>query len=492
MEKLPITISAIFMFFASLVSAQPEVEIPHAKPGSCYTKCLIADEYTTETEQIEIKAASFKVEIIPAEYASVSEQVLVREAATRIERVPAEYETETQSFVKGCPFGFEPDGGVLVSGGNCIQFISVPAEYETVTEQVLVKEAATRLEVIPPTYEMVKEQILVKPAYLPNWIIPAKYEMATEQVLVSEATVRIERKPARYKSQSEQIEIAPAGTKWVKKKADQNCLSADPNDCLVWCLIETPAVYQTINKKVRLNCEEGWTARGDDCIREVAVPAEYTTRTYSVLKTGTSHARPKEIPAEYKTVSKKVLKTSAQIRTIDIPAEYETRMVRKLKTAATTRTEIAPVVMDSYTTFVRKGCPVGFTEDISYNKLGDCIRTIAIPAEYTTRSFQKLTAPASVKTIPVPAEYTTVARRILVKKGGFTEWRQFNCSYGQVTNVVVRKIQDELRNRGYDPGPSDNIMSDKTKAALVQYQKDNDLPVGNLDVKTMKALGVSY
>lgn len=34
------------------------------------------------------------------------------------------------------------------------------------------------------------------------------------------------------------------GTKWVKKKADRNCLSADPDDCLVWCLVEnnTPEV----------------------------------------------------------------------------------------------------------------------------------------------------------------------------------------------------------------------------------------------------------
>ncbi len=36
------------------------------------------------------------------------------------------------------------------------------------------------------------------------------------------------------------VDYRPASTKWVKKKADRNCLSADPNDCLVWCLVETP------------------------------------------------------------------------------------------------------------------------------------------------------------------------------------------------------------------------------------------------------------
>jgi len=28
-------------------------------------------------------------------------------------------------------------------------------------------------------------------------------------------------------------------TKWVKKKADKNCLSKNPDECLVWCLVES-------------------------------------------------------------------------------------------------------------------------------------------------------------------------------------------------------------------------------------------------------------
>jgi len=46
---------------------------------------------------------------------------------------------------------------------------------------------------------------------------------------------------------TEVVEIAPASSKWVKKKADKNCLSADPNDCLVLCLVATPAQTITVN-----------------------------------------------------------------------------------------------------------------------------------------------------------------------------------------------------------------------------------------------------
>jgi len=31
-----------------------------------------------------------------------------------------------------------------------------------------------------------------------------------------------------------------ASTKWEKKKADRNCRSSNPEDCMVWCLVEVP------------------------------------------------------------------------------------------------------------------------------------------------------------------------------------------------------------------------------------------------------------
>ena len=35
-----------------------------------------------------------------------------------------------------------------------------------------------------------------------------------------------------------EVTIKSPTTKWVKRKADRNCLSAAPDDCLVWCLVE--------------------------------------------------------------------------------------------------------------------------------------------------------------------------------------------------------------------------------------------------------------
>ncbi len=47
--------------------------------------------------------------------------------------------------------------------------------------------------------------------------------------------------------------IVPSGQHWVKKSADRNCQSPDPNDCLVWCLVEQPEIKTIRAKKVPLN-----------------------------------------------------------------------------------------------------------------------------------------------------------------------------------------------------------------------------------------------
>jgi peptidoglycan hydrolase-like protein with peptidoglycan-binding domain len=99
-------------------------------------------------------------------------------------------------------------------------------------------------------------------------------------------------------------------------------------------------------------------------------------------------------------------------------------------------------------------------------------------------------APAA-REINVPAEYSTYTRRQLVKAGGFSEWREVVCGTN-ITESNIRKLQHALKNRGYDPGPADNVFGAQTKAALIKYQKDKGLPVGNLDMETMKSLGLNF
>ena len=44
---------------------------------------------------------------------------------------------------------------------------------------------------------------------------------------------------------NKKLTVKSASTKWEKRKADRNCLSDNPNDCLVWCLIAVPEQIET-------------------------------------------------------------------------------------------------------------------------------------------------------------------------------------------------------------------------------------------------------
>jgi len=81
---------------------------------------------------------------------------------------------------------------------------------------------------------------------------------------------------------------------------------------------------------------------------------------------------------------------------------------------------------------------------------------------------------------------------VLVKAGGFSEYREVVCSKN-MTNQLVRQVQVALQKKGYTVGPAgvDNVLGKDTRAALIKYQNDNNLPVGNLNVETLKHLGIA-
>ena len=282
--------------------------------------------------------------------------------------------------------------------GKCYAKCLIPDQYETVTEQVLLKEASSRIEVVPAQYQTTTDQILVKEGYNVLEVVPAQFQTVSEQLLVRDAGSRLEYVPPVYETVTEQVLVSPASTKWVKGRANRSCLSEDPEKCKVWCLTETPAQYKTVTKQV------------------LRTPAT---------------AREIPIPAEYKTITKAVISQPADVRERQVPPEY--RSVTK----------------------------------------------------------QVLAQPATTREVSIPAEYSTISTKKLVRTGGFTDWVEVLCG-SKVNDAKIYEIQQALRAKGYNPGPIDNRFGHQTKAALGQFQRDNGLPEGNLNIETLRALGVQY
>jgi hypothetical protein len=297
--------------------------------------------------------------------------------------------------------------------------------------------------------------------------------MAVEPYIIEPAYTKIEVLQPRFEIVTERIETKPASTKWVKKQADASCLSANPDDCLVWCLVELPAEYKTLTRRVNKGCDDSGKPDAG-CVRKVEVPAQMGSQNVLKVKAAATF-REEIIPAEYKAFSVREVKNPATTREEVIPAENIPTKKQILKTPAIIQEEDVPAEQVAVTKEVVK-VPATTREEI-------------IPSETQTVTVRTVKTPATVYSEDIQAETAGITKLKVVKPGGFSEWREVLCGE-KVTGYTIRQIQVALNKAGYNVGTPNNEMGSETKEALTKFQKDHKLPVGNLDMETLKALGV--
>ena len=62
----------------------------------------------------------------------------------------------------------------------------------------------------------------------------------------------------------------------------------------------------------------------------------------------------------------------------------------------------------------------------------------------------------------------------------------------KATPAIMRKVQQALVDAGLNPGPVDAVSGARTVAAIESFQKQNNIPAGNLTKETLRALGVDF
>lgn len=55
---------------------------------------------------------------------------------------------------------------------------------------------------------------------------------------------------------------------------------------------------------------------------------------------------------------------------------------------------------------------------------------------------------------------------------------------------TVRQVQQALSDKGHNPGPIDGVMGPRTRSALQDYQRSQNITAGDLDARTLESLGV--
>lgn len=288
---------------------------------------------------------------------------------------------------------------------------------------------------LPPTAEYGKCYAKCK--------VPDVFETSSVQKLKKEAATKLVSVAAVYESASETILVKEGSTKY-------NTI---------------PARFTTVTEKVLVKDAE---------TKYSTVPAKYENRTRQVLVT----------PARGEWVRKKKAPNCFSSNPDDcyvacweeVPATYRTESYQVLVTPATTVETVIPAVYNTITKTV-------LAEPAR-------VEEIVVPPVYKTVPKKVLVTPAATNEIVIPAEYTTVTEKRLVSKGGYTTWQEILCA-AQTTNSTVRRVQTALMAAGYNPGPIDGVLGSQTKSALVKYQQDKTLPIGNMNIETLKALGVN-
>jgi len=235
------------------VSAMAQGLPENPEPGKCYVRCKTPDIWKNEDVTLETKAAYKKINTHPAEYKTVTEKVLVKEASQRLEIVPAVYETR--------------DVVVVVKEAS-YKLVTVPGTFGSETMTYTAKEDASSLKVIPAT----------------------------------------------FKSDSKTIETKPASAVWQMNAKAPDCESSDPNDCRYWCY--KPIDAQSVTIPLTELDMDAHTVRS-------AVSGFNKSYEKTVVANQPS-TRKIEIPEITKVVKKTVMVTPPSTRTIDIPAKYTT------------------------------------------------------------------------------------------------------------------------------------------------------------------------
>lgn len=425
--------------------------------------------------------------------------------------------------------------------GECYAKVVIPATYKNETAELVVKQAAEKIEVIPAKYEWTTERVLVKEASKSIAPVPATYGTETSKVEVSPATraysvaarggapaspsniaaakaggINLDAakvgecfhehyKPAQYKDEpvevlvsqaSESVEIIPAKYEW----AEERLLVKDASKKVV----AVPATYKEETEQVMVSPEKTEWKTGRGLVERID-----TTGEIMCLVT---------VPAVYKTVTKRVIATPATTQVVEIPAEYTTQKVRKLVTPASEKRIAIPEKKSSVMKTVKVADESFVWHEISdttmkaSSKTGNQVCVTAKPAKFKTVTSRVVKTPASTKVTEIPAEYKDVKVRKLVtpasekriaipeQKQTVTksvkvsdermEWRQVLCETNMSADVVKR-IQAALNKAGFDAGPADGRIGSGTLQAVDAYQRKNGLSTGGLTFDTLKSLGIT-
>ncbi len=230
---------------------------PDARAGQCFARVLIpirtepydvqvvdkaehqearivAAVYRDDEKDITIKEGRTEFITIPATYRTHTEMVTVRSASQRTITIPAVYEhwTErvlvepaTTAWKKGVGLtGYKVVGKATKksASGDILCLVEVPAKYEMVDRQKLVKAEETKVIDEPAITKEVTTQVIDTPARVEERHIPAEVQHVHVRTLVSAEHTEMVTVAATYRSVTKFKVVSGGNVEWRRILCDTN------------------------------------------------------------------------------------------------------------------------------------------------------------------------------------------------------------------------------------------------------------------------------
>ena len=217
--------------------------------------------------------------------------------------------------------------------GECFALSKTPEKFSTRQQEYELRAASERIETTPPRYELVNEQYVVREAYERMEVIPAAFRTVTEQVEVAPPSTRYITSEPIYETVTERVLEQPARTVWKRGNGPIQRIDNATGDIL--CLVEEPAVYKTIQRRVLRQAAD---------VREVPVPGQTALVSKQVIDRP-AEVRRVVVPEQLGTRTVRRLADPGSARRIQIPAQTGTTTVREL--VEPSRLEWRPVLCET-------------------------------------------------------------------------------------------------------------------------------------------------
>jgi len=430
---------------------------PKASSGECYARVWEEPTYKKNSKRILVSEASEKINVIPARYRWVTKRVKVGKAGSTFKYIPPVYRSVKER--------------ILVRESARRWQIDLKNNAAPASEEVLARAKKHGIDLdaarsgtcyhehyLPGLPQVEYKNVKVQPAS-DGSLAKNAYRWTEKRVLVRDAYTKLKKVPATYTWAEERILEKPAHSVW--KKGTGPIQRIDEATGEIMCLVEVPAKYKTIRKRVLKS-----PARTE----RVKMPAEYKTvrvRELVVKEQGTRK------PARYKKV--KIIKGYDEGR-------YVWHEIHNRDHPAKTRTGLKVCLVETpakYETVTRS----------VIQKEGFKTR-INVPEKFKTIKVREEIAPAQERRIAVPAKYKTVYTQQLEREGRMV-WRSILCKTN-MTKSRITSIQRALKVAGFNPGPIDGVVGRQTMSAVNRFQRSRNLPVDRyLNMQTVRALGIS-